>query len=210
MNSKTVKLISKSGFTLVEMMVAIAVFSIVMVVATGALMNVIDANRKAQAIKTAINNVNFALESISKDMRVGTEYNCAANIGGSPDLDCPSGGGHLIAYRSQKEFGKFVFYRYDQINVGGKQVGQIQRCVGAEDKDVGCAAYVAVTSSDINILRMKFYVVGATNADNPPGDKSQPRVIITLTGEAGGVQDKIRTTFDLQTTVSQRARILRI
>jgi prepilin-type N-terminal cleavage/methylation domain-containing protein len=191
------------GFTLVEMMVAIAVFSIVMTVALGALINVIDANKKAQMIKTAVNNVNFALESISKDMRMGTDYNCAADINIEPDGDCGAGG-EIIKYKSIKEDdNKYVYYRHATTTTSdGRQIGQIQRCVTSSS--CGDNDYLSLTSNEVNITNMKFYVIGAEPVG---GTRQQPRVIITLTGVAGTVE-KIKTTFDLQTSVSQRNRII--
>lgn len=47
----------QKGFTLVEMIVAIFVFSVVMVISTGALVSIIGANRKAQSVKSVMNNV---------------------------------------------------------------------------------------------------------------------------------------------------------
>ena len=64
------------GFTLVEMIVSVAIFTIVAFVAVGALLKVIDANKKSQSLKTSINNLNFALESLSREMRVGSNYTC--------------------------------------------------------------------------------------------------------------------------------------
>ncbi len=52
---------SQRGFTLIEMIVAVAVFSIVMVVGAGALLSIVDANRRGQAQQTVINNLNFAI-----------------------------------------------------------------------------------------------------------------------------------------------------
>ena len=98
-----------TGFTLVEMMVAIAVFSTVMVVAMSALLIVIDANTKARSLKAAVNNVSFALDSISRDMRMGTEYSCSTGtaLPFSDLTNCPTGGaagteGKMIKYRSQE------------------------------------------------------------------------------------------------------------
>ena len=63
-----------SGFTLVELMVAVAIFTIVATTAGSALMGIISANKKARSIQSAMNDVNLALESVSKDMRMGTDY----------------------------------------------------------------------------------------------------------------------------------------
>jgi prepilin-type N-terminal cleavage/methylation domain-containing protein len=185
----------KRGFTLVEMMVAIAVFSIVMVVAMSALVNVIDANHKAQAIKTAINNVNFALEGISKDMRMGTAYKCLNEEGVViDDADCLSGG-YGIRYRSPRAFlngsiRDYAYYLYD-----GQQ---ITSCLEKkEEDDCSNGPFLPITSTEVDITNMRFYLLD--------GEGSQPYVIITLSGTAGA-KDKIQTTFDLQTSVSQRIR----
>lgn len=202
------KNIQTRGFTLVEMMVAIAVFSIVMVVATSALLNVIDANYKAQAIKTAINNVNFALEGISKDMRVGTDFACGDNPSTEPSGDC-AGGGMIIKYRSnrtEKSGGKFQYVYYRYIAPTSNTPGKIEQCISVGG--ISCtinSTFSPITSTDVNIKSMKFYVIGVDYSAGAVPGKTQPRMIITLTGEAG-TKEKIKTEFDLQTTVSQRAR----
>lgn len=194
------------GFTLVELMVAVAVFSIVMVVAMSALLNVIDANNKARAIKTAINNVSFALEGISKDMRVGSNYLCGdIGILSRKDLtgqNCDNSGTY-IGYRSSRAQlvnGKyrFAFYRY---NIDEKS---IEECLEKTDTDICDTSgdFQPITSNEVDINDLKFYVLGAN-----PGEKDtkQPRMIMTVMGEAGS-KDKIKTNFDLQTGVSQRLR----
>lgn len=189
------------GFTLVEMMVAIAVFSVVMVAAMSALLNVIDANNKARALKTAINNVSFALESISRDMRMGTDYKC----GTDPDVipvdvaadcgDTSTDGGVIIGYISPRAFpGQYVYYKFAD--------EKIWECLEKNGGDLcdDSADFTQITSDEVIINSLEFYVFGV---DNPT---KQPKMMMTLSGEAGGSKDKIKTTFDLQTTVSQRIR----
>jgi prepilin-type N-terminal cleavage/methylation domain-containing protein len=184
------KLEIKKGFTLVELMVAIAVFSIVMVVAMSALINVIDANKKAQSIKTAINNVNFALESLSKDLRFGSDYACIGETGLLRSDGCSVEGNFGIKYKSSitDENGdtRWVAYFYNEDN---KSIGRDVSLV-----DDGDYEFIDITSQDVDITSMKFYVI----------DNAQPYVVITLSGEAG--VGKTATAFDLQTSVSQRLR----
>lgn len=190
----------KNGFTLVEMMVAIAVFSLVMVVALSALINVIDANKKAQTVKTAINNISFALEGLSKDMRMGTEYGCSTDGGLTFFGDCSGAGGEDIRYRSPRGYldsttglRGYAYYKYE--------AGRIWACL---EKDVaticdGSTGFQPITSEGVTIEKMKFYVLGV---DEPT---KQPRMIMTITGVAG-IKEKTQTHFDLQTSVSQRVR----
>ena len=189
MNCLTLKN-KNSGFTLVEMMVAIAVFSVVMVTAMSALLNIIDANNKARAIKVAVDNVSFALEGISKDMRMGTEYKCLDDSG--VITPCSSTGNSGIQYQKSDAGGNVIIVRYLFVASSGLVKGKIQ-------KEINSDGFHDITSSEVNILKMKFYVLNAND------NTKQPRMIMTLTGEAG-VKDKIKTDFDLQTSVSQRVR----
>ena len=200
----------KNGFTLVEMMVAIAVFSVVMLAAMGALINVIDANQKARSIKTAVDNVNFALEGISKDMRMGTDYECLGSTGTSLGGDCTRGQGYGVKYRSPRAdlvAGKRQYAYYLFAN------NKILACL--EKTPITTCSYpgdfMAITSDEVSIDKMVFYVTGVNNSSLAPGNsaslRTQPYVIITLSGTAGGAKAKTQTTFDLQTSISQRTRV---
>lgn len=192
-----------TGFTLVEMMVAIAVFSIVMVTAMSALLNVVDANNKARAIKTAINNISFALEGISKDMRMGTEYACGQS-GNTSKTNCTDGV-DTISFKSSKTIGgivnPYIYYKFVKTNINDKQVGQIFSCISNAGTGPcnGGGGYSAITSTEVNLTSVKFYILGV---EDPDLKSTQPRMLMTVRGEAGS-KEKIKTTFDLQTGVSQ-------
>jgi prepilin-type N-terminal cleavage/methylation domain-containing protein len=194
---------NKKGFTLVEMMVSIAVFSVVMVAAMSALLNVIDANNKAKSIKVAVNNISFALEGISKDMRMGTNYACGTNSGDEPSGECPiqpggAGGGKIISYISPRATNNEhrVYYKFEN--------GKIWECL--EKNNINCTfngPFVPITSAEVTITDAKFYITGAESPVDVLG--TQPRMIMTVSGYAGS-RTKERTNFDLQTSVSQRIR----
>src|ERR1035437_536037 len=67
----------KKGFSLVEMLVAVGIFMSIMTIAISSLISIIGANKKAQAIKSTIDSVTFAVENISRDMRMGIDYECS-------------------------------------------------------------------------------------------------------------------------------------
>ncbi len=195
---------NKFGFTLVEMMVAIAVFSVVMVVASTALLSIIDASRKAQSIKTAINTLNFALDGISKDVRVGIEYQCIDDTG-SPQASCVGGGAKWFGYRSPKAYFDTIskkyehaYYRYDD------EAKIIESCIELESDDdcLDGRDYVPLTTIDeIEIEKMNFFIFDGESG----GLMKQPRLIIVLEGRVPG-KNGADTVFDLQTSVSQRSR----
>ncbi len=184
------------GFTLVEMMVAIAVFSVVMVTAMSALISVIDANNKAKSLKDAINNISFALEGISKDMRMGIDYKCSDPVTGSSidrEGNC-IGGGQGISFISSKTGNPYVFYKFNG--------SQLWSCLGPNVSDCSSLSdYSPLTSSEVILDKVVFYVLNVGDANK------QPRMIMTVSGTAGPTgKPKLQTSFDLQTGVSQITR----
>jgi prepilin-type N-terminal cleavage/methylation domain-containing protein len=163
-----------NGFSIVEMLVAVAIFSIVMLIAVGALLTMIDANRKAQALNSVMNNLNLAIESMSREIRVGTNYNC----GGTGD--CPLGNTRLSIISSE---GKNITYQYNAQRI------EVLKESGPP---------IAITAPEVKIDKFMFYTTGTS-----PSDSFQPRVVMTIQGTAG-VSEKTKTTFNVQTMASQR------
>src|SRR3989344_7779722 len=77
------KLQANSGFTLIEIMVSVSIFVVVAMITTGALITISDVNRKAQAIKIAMDNVSFAMDSMVTNLREGANYHCLTDTTGS-------------------------------------------------------------------------------------------------------------------------------
>src|SRR3989344_8593552 len=64
------------GFTLVEMMVSVALFATVISVALPTMIVVMKASARAQALQTTIDNTSFALDAMSRQVRLGKDYRC--------------------------------------------------------------------------------------------------------------------------------------
>src|SRR3989338_687085 len=80
----------KKGFTLIELMTALSIFIIVMTISMGSIIGIFDANRKSRSLKTVLNNLNLAVESMSREMRFGKNYHCGSGTVTDPQ-DCPAG-----------------------------------------------------------------------------------------------------------------------
>ncbi len=176
----------KKGFTLIELMVSVSIFVVVMTISMGSIIGVFDANRKSRSLKTVLNNLNIAVESVSKEMRYGTNYHCEGSATGPNDpitspQDCPYPGGNLISFLSSDDVQ--ITYR-----INGSSI----------EKQVGSGGFIALTAPEIIIDNLTFYTFGTT-----VGDTSQPKVIIKIDGHSGTT--KGRSDFTLQTLVSQRA-----
>ncbi|MFT7507155.1 MAG: prepilin-type N-terminal cleavage/methylation domain-containing protein, partial [Acidimicrobiales bacterium] len=93
-----------TGFTLVEVMVSLALFSSVVTMAVGTLVVLIDANSKAQNAQLAVTNVSFALDSMTREIRTGLNYYClesnllGSNLpdGGTSKQNCLGGANALV------------------------------------------------------------------------------------------------------------------
>lgn len=175
------------GFTLVELLVSVGIFSVVMLIAVGALLTMAEANRKAQALKSVMDNLNFAVESMSRGIRVGTTYHCG--VGGllTVPQNC-TGGSDYFAFESAHgdalQGSDQVVYRFNN--------AAIERSID------GGGIFTPVTASEVVIEDLDFYVTGAAS-----GDSLQPKVVITIRGYAG-VTVRSRSEFSIQTTVTQR------
>lgn len=168
----------KQGFSLIEVIVSLGLFAVVMTIALGALFMVIAANRHAKAIKLVVNNVNIAVEGMTRELRVGSEY-CAVSSG---SCNSSSGGSSQIYFTTDK--GESALYRLD---TGTDSI----------KRQIGSGPFFDLTGSDVDITDLKFYIQG-TNT----GDGIQPFVTVVVRGEiqVGDVVDD----FQLQTTISQR------
>ena len=62
------KLKTKRGFTLIELLISLSIFSLVVLVAIGALLNLSHVNDRAQVLLAALENLDFALEHIARPM----------------------------------------------------------------------------------------------------------------------------------------------
>jgi len=175
------------GFSLIEILVAVAIFSMVMLVAVGALLTMIDANRKAQSTKSVMNNLSFALESMARNARLGTDFHCETDLTPTnveTPLDCPTGG---ILFAFEGQFG---------VPGAGDQFVYIYNGTQIERSTDGGLNFIPVTASEVIIDDLTFYVAGSENG-------GQPRVVITIQGRAG-LDERVQTTFRIQTQATQR------
>lgn len=179
------------GFTLIEVLVSVAIFTTVMVIALGALLAMSESDRKAQTLKSVINNLNFSLDAMSRAMRTGINYHCdVTQLPVTDPRDCnqASSGASSIAFLSaENQIVKYCRGNGSTCDPSGTAVLVSKN--GAQ--------YAPLTSSEVTITNLQFYVTGATDA------QIQPHTVILLSGEVP-VSVSQTSAFDLQTSVTQR------
>ena len=184
------------GFTVIEMMVSLGIFTIVLSVSVGALLSMVSSNRKTQSLRSAMDNLNLAMEEMSRNITQGRKYHCGANDFSYPvlniedELSCSSGKEKFLAIENHdgdlSNDADQIVYKLDS------GTGRLQKSInsGQDFKDV--------TAPSINIDHLKFYVF-----DNDAPDEV-PHIVITIGGVAG-TKDNIQSSFNIQTMVTQRA-----
>ena len=177
------------------MMVSIALFSVVMLVTTGSLLALVDANRKAQELHSVMENLNIAVDGMIRAARMGTTYHCDRIGTITSPADCTSTGAPFFAFET---YGGNPTLASDQREYWFAQdangIGRLYESI-----DGGTTSY-PVTAPEVNLQSVAFYVSGST-----PQDSAQPRLIVVVKGIAGASKVKLQTSFTIQATASQRA-----
>ncbi len=180
-----------NGFTLVEIMVATSIFMMIMLMALGMLVSISDQAKKSRALRTAMDNVNFAMESMTRSLRMGTLYTCGSSetFNSSVGVDCSGGDVALSFAPATITLSRTAAYKHG--TVLGK--GVIAFCT-----TTATPACTSLTSSDVDIQKLTFFLSGSTLAD-----KIQPNIYILVKGV---VTTKLgETPFAIQTFVTQRS-----
>ncbi len=174
-------------------MVAMSIFIVIMLMSSGSILTVFDSNQKSKNLRSVMDNLNVTLESMTRNIRFGANYHCGDD--NPPPLadprDCFGSGSSTLHFED---------YNLQQIKYS-LVAGQIMRAV-----DFG--ANYPLTSDDITVTSLAFRVKGSYpyvngNGACPVNDCYQPKVIILISGYVGA-KETTRSTFTLQTTVSQR------
>lgn len=84
----------QAGLTLIEVLVSIAIFTIVLTVALGSFVSLIDASSRSRNRSETISSLTFIMNDMARRVRTGYNYDCGADIDNpdniSPD-NCKSG-----------------------------------------------------------------------------------------------------------------------
>lgn len=183
------------------MLVAVFLFTIVMLVSMTSVLALIDTNKKNQSTISVVNNLTLVVNSIVKSIAVSKGYFCgnaAASYDGTTGSNCASGD-PSIAFLTPANSGggSSQIVRYKLV---GTAPGRIERAINSTTD------FIPITSPEIDVKSLKFYVYdtaplvyGCTTAC----DLKQPRVVMMVQGIAG-TKNNTKTQFNIQTTVSQR------
>ena len=174
---------AERGFTLIETMVAISIFTIIITMGTAAVLNTNAVYRKATATRALLDNLSFVMEDMTRNLRLGSDYKCGTTGG-----NCPSGD---------------VIINFNDVNgnpsgylIGPDINDSTTNIISKYDPAISNFAPISSPEFKIDTSKSGFTVSGVGDPN------AQPMVTIRLSGH---IEIKGETTeFNLQTSVSQR------
>ena len=176
---------SGAGFTLIELMVAMSVFIVVMFISMGAILSIFNANQKSKTLRSVMDNLNFAMEGMTRTIHFGTNYHCGTITPTTSPRDCGDPGDSTLTVKA-----------VDNSQVTYSLVGtRVARSING-------GANLFLTSPDATITTLAFRVYGSP-AYSGGADQFQPRAIIVISGYVG-LKAGTKSSFSLETTISQR------
>ena len=187
---------NKNGYSLIEMIVAIGLFSVVFLMIMTIYLSMVQSQRSVIATQNIQESMKFVFEVISKEIRSAqiSENTCnpGCAIDGNPKKvfnKCFDGTDSILYF--EDKYGICVTYRL-RPDVDGVSRLEIER---------GMIPPLFITPNDISVENLDFYVY-----DDEVDDfhSMQPYVTIRMDVESSGNKEihKQRTTF--QTTISSR------
>lgn len=204
---------NSAGFTIIEMIVSLALFAVVVTISVGSLLVLVGTSDRLQVEQSIMTNLSFALDSMSREIRTGSYYYCGSNneslerniftadvdtLQSDAARDCPDGMNsnatlHGLAF---KEAGDSItgtddriLYYYDSIS------DQILRRVGGGQPEPIVSDEMAIIDADIIVTDSAPLISGV-------GEVTQPTVTIFI--EAVSRKDPSGKSYFVQTTVTQR------
>jgi len=202
------------GFTLVEMIVSLALFSVVVTISVGGLLVLISANKQLQEEQNVLTNLSFAIDSIAREIRTGIRYDCTiqnsyasnnpfgsvAPGGTSLSSDLDSNVGSLQdCYQGNTSGARLVGISFIE---GGDSITNTNERILYWYDSTEQALYRRVGTRAPEPIA-DFFVTGSQPLGTGTNeDRLQPTVTIVIEAAAA---DEPSVTYLMQTTITQRA-----
>ena len=179
-----------AGFTLIETIVATGLFALLALTAVSIMLSVVKAQTSIQRIQSAIDNIRFSLELITKEMRVGTGYRLV-----SPN-ECGDAGTDEINFVTSFPPAERRYF------IQANRLMRIKKSSAILSSD--CFSAVPFTADEVRIDRFRVLVRGASAGSSD----GQPWATFNLEITALDPKGVSNFSMDLQTSVARRARDL--
>ena len=209
------------GFTLIEVMVSLAIFATIVTMGMQAVLSAMQQHRSIQSVRTVMDNLNFVMEDMARNIRLATNIRCVLISDGMLNPDgSTSGGGvwydsttlDVVPQSCPVGTSEIVFNSLGHSSTDGKFVTYVisnpysttpNVIIKQKGADPISAQVVSPPEVIIDSSVSGFLVRGAETPSSPTPDFAQPTVVIRL---AGSIKDgTVVTPFAIQTSVTLRS-----
>jgi len=118
------------GFTIIELLVAMGLFIVFMVIASGTFIRALRTQRAIVALIAANDNVSLSMEQMAREIRTGTSFSLSGN-----DLSFVNAAGVGVTYR-------------------------LNPSTNAIEKEKAGANFVPITATNVKVNSLNFYLSG--------------------------------------------------
>ena len=193
----------QKGFTLIEIMVSITIFSIIMTVGMAAVVSILNTYGVSKKEKQVYESLNYSIESMTREMRLGGDFyggalsTCSTPLSNTSTCSSrhssndasPTSDSGSFGFESAENRGYIVYYVENETLFAKRYGATNSRLNGIQ----------ALTDPDqVEITKLRFSVFGT--APRSASNYKQPLVWLQIQAKAKG-QDRIST---IQTFISQR------
>lgn len=194
---------NNAGLTLVEILVAVSIFSLLSVVVSGIYVAFSNSQARATRAQRLLNDAQFALVGMAREIRNNELYygfgltavDCNAEIKTEPDISVESciflrkNDGTFVAFAKETDSNKLDYLVKDPVSGNWSLTGFV-----FNDGDEGV---------EINNLNFNFYP--ALDPQIEGNENRQPFVMIQVQVNTTDTNIYKRVSYNLQTSVSSRA-----
>jgi prepilin-type N-terminal cleavage/methylation domain-containing protein len=180
---------SSKGFTLVETIISISLFSFILVIILGFFGYAIKGQQKALASQEISDQISYVMEYMGRSIRMSKRDASGTCVGAGTNYSNPYGNNSI----------RFLNYegRCQEFYLDNEQ---LKRRKSNDSGSGGLAGKeVDLTSSKLKINSAKFNIIG-----DVVGDNTQPRITIFLDVEKKDTKQEFNATVKIQTTISER------
>ncbi|KKR10057.1 MAG: hypothetical protein UT37_C0006G0024 [Parcubacteria group bacterium GW2011_GWA2_39_18] len=181
-NKKTQELVSLNsrsdyltGFTLIELIVALGIFSLISVALVGLFVSSLRSERKALNVQLVQDNARLVMETMVRELRDSLSVNFITDQ----------------AINLIDRTGAPISYSWEACNSN-----PAMNCIRRTTNDLATDSITDLGSENVNVANLKFFGVNSGALSN------QPRITIFFTMESG--MSQYQASINLQTTVSLR------
>ena len=178
-----------TGFTLVEVIVSVCLFSIILMVILGFFGYAIKGQHKALASQEISDQIGYAIEHMSRSIRMAKKDRTGA---------CVSTAG--TSYENPYALPSIRFLNYEGLCLEFYvEDEKIKRKKSSDGTWNNFGPPVNLTSPKLKIDSAKFNIIG-----DVLGDSAQPKITIFLEAEKKDTKPELNAKVKIQTTISER------